>query len=230
MTKTGLHQSSLTKKYVMAFAGLFLITFLFVHMTINLLILLPGSENYEAQEMYNRAAHFMGTNIIIKIFEVVLFGGFIVHILYGIILQIQNWMARPTRYKKEGFEHTSPFSKFMIHTGILVFVFLVIHLIDFYFKVKIFHGAEEVVYDGEIFHDLGALVIEKFINPGYVIFYVVALLFLAFHLHHAFQSGFQSLGLNHPKYTPFIKTLSLIVSVVLFIGYSIIPVVIYFGQ
>jgi len=86
-------QSSLTKKYVMAFMGLFLITFLFVHMTINLLLLLPNTD------WFNIAAHFMGTNIFIKIFEVVLFGGFIIHIIYGLILQVQNWLARPTRYK-----------------------------------------------------------------------------------------------------------------------------------
>ena len=113
-------QSSLTKKYVMAFAGLFLISFLFVHMTINLLVLLPDTD------LFNVAAHFMGTNIVIKVFEIVLFGGFIIHIIYGLVLQIQNWMARPTRYRIEGWSHSSPFSKFMIHTAVLIFIFLVI--------------------------------------------------------------------------------------------------------
>jgi succinate dehydrogenase cytochrome b subunit len=230
MGKTRFIQSSLTKKYIMALAGLFLITFLFVHMTINLFVLLPKSENYETLQLFNLAAHFMGTNIFIKIFELVLFGGILIHILYGLILQIQNWMARPIRYKKEGYSHTSPFSKFMIHTGILMLIFLVIHLFDFYFKVKLFHGAEEVVYDGEIYHDLGALVIEKFLHLGYVIFYVIIMIILGFHLHHAFQSAFQSLGLNHPKYTPFIKFLSLVVSIILPLGFAIIPLVIYFGQ
>ncbi|MCF8227913.1 MAG: succinate dehydrogenase cytochrome b subunit [Bacteroidales bacterium] len=230
MARTGFYQSSLTKKYVMALAGLFLITFLFVHLGINLLVLCKGSANYEARELFNIAAHFMGTNVLIKIFEVVLFGGFIIHIIYGFVLQIQNWMARPKRYKKENFSFTSPFSKFMIHTGIIIFIFLIIHLFDFYFKAKIYGDVKEVIYDGKHYHDLGLLVIDKFQHLGFVIFYVVILIFLGFHLHHAFQSVFQSLGLNHPRYMPVLKTISLIISIILPLGFMIIPLVIYFGN
>jgi len=219
-----LTQSSLTKKYVMAFAGLFLITFLFVHMGINLLVLLPSTDTF------NIAAHFMGTNPVIKVFEVVLFGGFFIHIIYGLILQVQNWMARPDRYKIEGWSHTSPFSKFMIHTAVIIFIFLVIHLSDFYIKAKFLGQVDNVMIGGEDYHDLGSMVIAKFQLGGYVIGYIIAILILAFHLHHGFQSGFQSLGLNHTKYTPVIKGLSTLVSIVLAIGFIIIPLVIYFGN
>lgn len=214
-------QSSLTKKYVMAFAGLFLITFLFVHLGINLLVLLPDTS------WFNIAAHFMGTNILIKIFEVVLFGGFIIHIIYGLILQIQNWMARPNRYKVEGWSHKSPFSKFMIHTAAIIFIFLVIHLIDFYFKTKFGHLD---VVEGEDYHDLATLVLAKFELRGYVIGYIVALVILGFHLHHGFQSAFQSLGLNHKTYTPIINVAGILVTLILVGGYIIIPLVIYFGN
>lgn len=217
-------QSSLTKKYVMALAGLFLVSFLFVHMSINLLVLLPDTS------LFNIAAHFMGTNILIKVFEVVLFGGLIIHIIYGIIVQIQNWMARPQRYKIEGWSHTSPFSKFMIHTAVLIFIFLVIHLVDFYIKAKFLGGVEEVVIDGKSYHDLGALVIEKFRLPFYTFGYIVMMIFLGFHLHHGFESAFQSLGLSHSKYTPFIKMLSTVVAIVLSVGFIIIPLAIYFGN
>lgn len=230
MAKTGFHQSSLTKKYIMALAGLFLIIFLFVHLAINLLVLLKGSENYEARELFNIAAHFMGTNIFIKVFEVVLFGGFLIHILYGLVLQIQNWMARPERYKKENYSFTSPFSKFMIHTGILVLIFLVIHLNDFYIIAKFTDTLQKVNYHGEMYPDLGLLVIEKFHIPWYVTFNIVMFLLLGFHLHHAFQSGFQSMGWQHSKYSPTVRTLSLIVSVFLTIGFITIPLVIYFGN
>ncbi len=219
-----LTQSSLTKKFVMAFAGLFLITFLFVHMSINLLVLLPSTDTF------NIAAHFMGTNIVIKVFEVVLFGGFIIHIIYGLVLQIQNWMARPNRYKIEGWSHTSPFSKFMIHTALIILVFLVIHLTDFYIKAKFLGNVDDVMINGNEYHNLGAMVIAKFQMLGYVIGYILAIIFLAFHLHHGFQSGFQSLGLNHSKYTPFIMNLSTIISIVLAIGFITIPLVIYFGN
>ena len=208
----------------MALAGLFLITFLFVHMTINLLVLLPDTD------LFNIAAHFMGTNILIKVFEVVLFGGFIIHIIYGLVLQVQNWMARPQRYKIEGWSHTSPFSKFMIHTAALIFVFLVIHLGDFYIKAKFLGQVEEVMINGKQYHDLGALVIEKFQIPLYAFGYMVMMVFLGFHLHHGFESAFQSLGLTHTKYTPFVKKLSTAVSVILALGFIIIPLFIYFGN
>jgi succinate dehydrogenase / fumarate reductase cytochrome b subunit len=213
----------------MALAGLFLITFLFVHLGLNLTLLLPESEAFETNQIFNIAAHFMGTNILIKIFEVVLFGGFLIHILYGLILQIQNWLARPKRYKVEGWSHTSVFSKFMIHTGALIFIFLVIHLMDFYIKAKFLGEIESVFYDGKEYHDMGALVVEKFQYLGFVIGYIVVLIFLGFHLHHAFQSAFQSLGLNHSKYTPFIKGVSTIISIILPVGYAIIPLTIYFS-
>ncbi len=216
-------QSSLTKKFVMAFMGLFLITFLFVHLGINFLVLLPDTT------AFNVAAHFMGTNPVIKVFEVILFGGFIIHIIYGLILQIQNWMARPNRYKIEGWSHTSPFSKFMIHTAAIIFIFLAIHLADFYFKAKLGHIGE-VNIDGENIHDMAALVLAKFKIFGFVIGYIVAFVILGFHLHHGFQSAFQSLGLNNRTYTPFIKSLSTIISIVLALGFIVIPIAIYFGN
>ena len=216
-------QSSLTKKFVMAFMGLFLITFLFVHLGINFLVLLPDTTSF------NVAAHFMATNPVIKVFEVILFGGFIIHIIYGLILQIQNWMARPNRYKIEGWSHTSPFSKFMIHTAAIIFIFLAIHLGDFYFKSK-FGQIGEVNIDGETIHDMAALVIAKFKIFGFVIGYILAFIILGFHLHHGFQSAFQSLGLNNRTYTPFIKSLSTIISIVLALGFIIIPIAIYYGN
>ncbi len=224
MGSSTLHQSSLTKKYVMAFAGLFLITFLFVHLGINLLVLLPDTN------WFNLAAHFMGTNILIKIFEFVLFGGFIIHIIYGLFIQVQNWLARPERYKKEGWSHTSVFSKFMIHTAVLIFIFLILHLGDFYIKAKFLGEIGEVAIDGKMYHDMGALVLAKFQFPVYVFGYSLMMMFLGFHLHHGFQSAFQTLGLSHSKYTPFIKYLSTFVSIVLAAGYISIPVLIYFGN
>ena len=217
-------QSSLTKKYVMAFMGLFLITFLFVHLGINLLVLLPSTD------WFNIAAHFMGTNILVKIFEVVLFGGFIIHIIYALTLQIQNWLARPNRYKVEGWSHKSIFSKFMIHTAIIIFTFLVIHLIDFYIKAKFLGQISDIQINGHTYHDMAALVLAKFQLPVYVIGYIILFIILGFHLHHGFQSAFQSLGLNSNTYTPFIKLLSTIFSIVLALGFISIPLAIYFGN
>ncbi len=219
-----LSQSSLTKKYVVALAGLFLITFLFVHLAINLLLLLPATDTF------NVAAHFMGTNIIIKVFEVVLFSGIFIHIIYSLIVQVQNWMARPVRYKLENWSHTSPFSKFMIHTSVIIFIFLVFHLIEFYIETKFLGQIADVVIDGESYPDMGLKVITAFKIPIVVIGYILSFIVLGFHLHHGFQSAFQSLGLNHTKYTPTIKLLSTAVSIILAVGFIIIPLAIYFGN
>jgi succinate dehydrogenase / fumarate reductase, cytochrome b subunit len=226
MGNSSLTLSSITKKVIMALAGLLLISFLLVHLGINLTLLIPDS----GREIFNKAAHFMVTNPVIKIFEVVLFGGFIIHILYGLVLQFQNWRARPQGYKVNSSSQLSYFSKFMIHTGILIFIFLAIHLIDFYFKAKFSDVVPEVTYDGETYHDLGLLIIEKFKLPEFVIGYIIAFLFLGFHLHHAFQSAFQSMGWNHSKYTPFIKKLSLVVSIIIPLGFTIIPLIIFFSS
>lgn len=206
--------SSVSKKLVMALAGLFLITFLIVHLTINLFLL------SDDPDPFNKAAHFMASNPLIKIFEVVLMGGFLIHIIWGVILQIQNWMARPKRYKVTYPSQTSFFSKYMIYLGIIILIFLFLHFLNFYFvKLGLVEGDHENFY---------GMVYDLFKIPVYLVIYLVSFIILAFHLHHGFQSAFQTLGLNHKKYTPVIKTIGLIYSIVVPAGFSIIPIVIYF--
>lgn len=214
--------SSIGKKFLMSLAGLFLITFLLVHLGINLLLILNDDPM-----VFNKAAHFMGTNKLIKVFEVVLFGGFLLHIIYALIVQAQNWLARPRRYHKFSRSDTSVFSRWMIHTAVIILTFLVIHLADFYFKAK-FGSLPEIVEGGVHYHDLATLVINKFKITGYVIFYVAMFLFLGFHLIHGFQSAFKTLGLNNTKYSPFIMALGIIYTIVVVAGFCAIPLVIYF--
>jgi len=214
--------SSIGKKLLMSLAGLFLIVFLIVHLGINLLVLL------ESPEAFNRAAHFMGTNVIIKIMEIVLFGGFLLHMLYACIVTIQNWIARPRGYKKANYSQTSVFSKYMVHTAAVLTIFLVLHLLDFYIKSEFFGEIEEVNYDGKIVHDLASLVIARFQIKWVVWVYLIALLGLGFHLHHGFQSAFQTLGINHPVYTPVIKTTGIIYTVLITAGFMSIPVLVFY--
>src|SRR5690606_26359842 len=124
---------------------------------------------------------------------------------------------------------TEYFSNYMTHTALIIFVFLVIHLVDFYVKAKITHeGIAYANYDGIDYKDLGSLVIAKFKIGGYVIFYVAALLFLGFHLLHGFYSAFQTLGLTHKKYTPFIKGVAVVYTLVVTLGFISIPLYVYF--
>lgn len=198
----------------MALAGLFLITFLVVHLAINLLLL--RSDDGAA---FMVAVEFMTTNPVVKIMELFLMGGFAIHIVIGVIIQIQNWLARPVRYKVGGYSHLSFFSKYMIHTGAIIFVFLVVHFTNFYF-VKLGWVSPPEGVGKEDFYQMAALL---FANRFYAILYVVLMIFLGFHLHHAFQSAFQTLGLNHSKYTPFIKAVSTIYSIVVPLGFACIP-------
>jgi succinate dehydrogenase / fumarate reductase cytochrome b subunit len=222
MSKTVTY-SSVAKKIIMSLAGLFLTSFLVVHLGINLLILFDKS-----LELFNQAAHFMATNPLIQTFQYVLFFGFILHIILGLVLQIQNWAARPLRYQKKGSSEQSYFSKFMIHTGAIVFIFLIIHFANFFVKAKFGHIAP-ITYESGTFENLGQLVVDLFKDGAYVIFYVIAILLLGFHLEHGFQSAFQSLGLNHSRYTPFIKGFGTVFSVLITLGFIAIPLVIYFS-
>lgn len=207
----------------MSLAGAFLVSFLLVHMGINLLVIL-----YKDPMVFNKAAHFMGTNKIIKVFEIVLFGGFLLHILYGILLQIQNWMARPNRYYTYNKSEVSAFSKYMIHTALIILVFLVIHIADFYYKAKFAGDVGEMVVDGVHYHDLASLVIEKFRIPGFVILYIASFVFLGFHLVHGVQSAFKTLGYNNPRTLNLIRIIAITYAVIVVSGFTSIPLVIYF--
>jgi len=206
--------SSLAQKLVMALAGFFLILFLLVHLSINLLLLGDNPETF------NRAAAFMSGFWLVKIFEVVLIGGLLIHIIMGITLQIQNWIARPTRYKKRYPSQTSFFSKYMIWTGGIVFIFLFIHFLNFWFVRLGFVEGDH--------HNFYGMAHQLFSYMGYNIIYWISFLILGFHLHHAFQSAFQTFGLNNRKCTPVIKTIGIIYSILVPLGFALIPFVIYF--
>lgn len=225
---SNIFSSSIGKKLMMALAGLFLVVFLLVHLGININLIL-----FKDPRIFNIAAHFMATNILIKIFEVILFVGILLHIIYGLIIQVLNWIARPKRYhlSLNNPTRTSFFSKFMIHTAAVVLVFMIIHLFDFYFLAKFGHGhVAEVTYNGKIYHDLGSLVIEKFQILWVDIFYIACFLFLGFHLIHGFGSAFQTLGLNQKVYTPVIKSLGYIYTFIVVAGFTVIPLWIYFTR
>ncbi len=215
---------SIGRKLIMSLMGLFLCAFLLVHLGINLLLIFC-----DTTEPFNIAANFMASNVVIKVFEIGLFGGILLHIIYAVILTIKNWFARTVGYKVGNNQQTSFFSKYMVHTASIIGIFLILHLMDFYVKAKFLGGATSVTYeDGKTFHDLGALVIARFHIGWVVMVYIVALLGLGFHLIHGFQSAFQTIGLNHPVYTPIIKGLGLFYSVVVAAGFMAIPIVVYF--
>jgi len=219
-----LFNSSIGRKLIMSLAGLFLITFLVVHLGINLLLII-----FESRDYFNIASHFMSSNTVIKVFEIILFGGFILHMVYGVILYIINFIARgQIRYKVTNNSQTSFFSKYMIHTAIVITIFLVLHLFDFYINSKFLGDISTYYINNEPFHDLGLLVIKRFQIGWAVVIYIAALLGIGFHLQHGFQSAFQTLGINHKFYSPLLKKIGIIYSIFISAGFILIPLYIYF--
>ena len=211
--------SSITKKVLMALAGLFLVTFLCVHLGINLMLL-----KNDGGRAFSEAATFMGTNPVIKIAEIVLFAGFLLHIVFGLVVSAQNRSARPTAYARSNNSETSFFSKYMFHTGIIVLIFLALHFCDFYF-IKIGLVAPP---PGIAVHDFYNRTLLLFSTPLYSLFFIVSFIFLGIHLNHAIQSAFQTLGWNHSKYTDAVKLIGSVYSVLIAIGFSIVPIYVLF--
>ena len=205
--------SSISKKFIMALAGLFLISFLPVHMIINLMLLKSDPEPF------NKAAHFMATFPVIKIVEIILIAAIIIHISWGVFLQIRNWLARPVGYVSGNKSQTSFFSKFMIWTGASILTFLVIHFFNFYFiKLGLVRGNPEDFYS--IAHQL-------FKIPAYNYIYLVCFALLGLHLFHAISSAFQTLGLNHRIWTPVVKIFAWIYAIALPLGFAFISITIW---
>lgn len=215
MKKSVFSLSSLSHKYVMAMAGIFLMLFLISHLLTNLLMLMG-----DGGKAFDSAVEFLSSNPFIKITEYVLFAGFIIHILLGVVIWIRNQKARPVGYHVALKSETSAFSKFMFHTGVIIFVFLIIHLSNFFF-VKL--GLVPVPDFADGSHDFYAMAVVLFKNHWYSLIYIISFVFLGFHLKHAFQSAFQSLGLSHSKYTPAIKVIGTIYALIISIGFAIIP-------
>ena len=209
--------SSIVRKFIMALSGLFLIIFLITHLVINSLTLASS------KDLFNEAAHFMATNPIIYAMQYVLALGFIIHIGMGIKLTIQNKRARSQEYVYNKMsKNTDLSSRSMIVSGGLVIVFLALHLRDYFYQMK-FVGLPEGTTDYD-------LVVNLFTNPYYTAVYVIAFIVLGIHLNHGFKSAFQSMGANHKKYNPLIKTVSTAYSLVIALGFSTIAIFHFINQ
>lgn len=212
--------SSIGKKFLMSLSGFFLIAFLLVHLFVNSLILFDKSGH-----LFNQVAHFMGTNPIIKIVEPVLAIGFILHIIYAIILTLQNQMARPVKYDRQKLSGSSTWaSRNMFILGTLVFVFLAIHIANFFWKMK-FTGHELLEENAVGGVENAYLLVTTFFQEWYIVgLYIIGAIALGFHLSHAFWSAFQTLGFSNIKWRKRLDFLGLIYTLVVAGGFAIIPI------
>ncbi len=216
--------SSIGRKYVMAFTGLFLVIFLVVHAYININVLFTNGE-----ENFNRAAHFMGTNILVRIAEIGLFAGIIVHIVQGYALARLNNSARNTRYAINAPAKTSTwYSRSMALLGTLILLFLIVHIAQFWVPSR-FGGLEEVQYKTLETHNLYARMSAVFTNQWIVLLYVLGCVSLGWHLLHGFQSAFQTIGWKQRKYAKLIENTGVIFSIVVPLIFALMPVFMHFG-
>lgn len=214
--------SSIGKKLIMGITGLFLISFLVVHCFLNSFVFFDNTG-----VLFNEGAHFMATNWIIRAMEVVLMLGLLMHIVQGARLTFQNQAARPQKYAyNDGNANSKWYSRSMGLLGTLLLIFLIVHLSQFW-MVSRFTGIPTTDAAGH--EDLYAVMKGTFSNIWFVVLYVLSMISLGYHLLHGFASAFQTMGWNHKKYTPIIKTIGVWFSILIPLIFAAMPVWIYLG-
>lgn len=212
--------SSIGKKLLMSLTGLFLILFLLIHLIGNLQLL-----KNDGGMSFNIYAKLMTTNPLIKFISYGNYFFILLHAFIGISLALYNRTAKGQKYAVAANNNTTWASKNMALLGTLILAFIFIHMGDFWLKMKL-DQLPMVTYpglEGEI-KDLYFSVNETFKQPLFVGLYVIGMIILAFHLQHGFQSAFQTLGINHKKYTPVIKTIGVAYAILVPLGFAIIPI------
>ncbi len=203
----------------MGLAGAGWTLFVAGHMAGNMLI-------FAGPETFNRYGHAIVSNKpLLYGTEAFLILCLVVHVALGIILTIENKKAKPKKYAVAAnpAKRSSLASSFMALHGSIILVFIITHLMTFKY------GPEYLVeYGGETMRDLHRLTLEVFSDPLYVVGYVICLILLGFHLSHGASSVFQSLGLNHPRYTPVIKKAGFVYALVVAGGFLSQPLYIFF--
>lgn len=206
---------SISKKILVALLGGFLSIFLLFHASANLCIL-----RNDGGAWYNAFCDFMGTNYVIKAFEIILFGALLLHIALTIWLSITNWLARPKGYHKHQRSKTHTGSKLQIWTGILIIACLLLHFMDFYF-VKLGW------VDGNLnFYEQAR---EKFQITHIAICYLVFFVVVWFHLRHGFAAIFQTLGLYNNKFGKAIEVIGVIYATIICLMFASVVILVYFG-
>lgn len=215
--------SSIGRKLIMSLTGLFLVLFLVIHLAGNLQLL-----TNDGGESFNAYAYIMTHNPLIKVISYGNYVFIILHAVIGLLIYFKNKKAKGGKYAVKTSANGSFSSKNMALLGTLILAFIFIHMGDFWLKMKL--GQLEMVTSTSLGHevkDLFTRVSAAFDNPLLVASYLVGQLVLAFHLWHGFQSAFQTLGLNHKKYTPIIAGLGKIIAIVIPLGFALIPALHY---
>lgn len=213
--------SSIGLKIQMAISGVAMIGFLIGHLLGNLQIFI-------GQEKFNDYAEFLHSMPnVLWIARSVLIAALIIHVYTAIKLGAMNKKARGTSYRCEKTVQASFASRYMFHSGMIILIFIFIHLAHFTFKS--FNPEYSDLLDEFERPDVYRMLILGFKDIPMSIFYIVANIFIGIHLHHAVQSFFRTLGLINSKFEPLIKSLSALTSILLSIGFISIPLTVLLG-
>jgi len=218
--------ASVSKKFAMALSGLGLVGFVIVHLLGNLALYRPDGIHFNT---YAQTLHNLGALLVIA--EIGLLAVVLLHIVTGIGLKRNHAAARPEKYRmwrsKGGPTPSNFSSRTMIFSGLVLLVFIAVHVWQFRFGASIDQGYVTQI-NGEEARDLHRLVVETFKNPAWVGFYVFCMLLFGTHLRHGIWSAFQSLGLVSGGTSRKLLSLSGLLSFILAVGFLFIPVYIYF--
>lgn len=214
------YKSSIGKKQIVAITGLMLIIYLVLHLAGNLLI-------YGGPEALNKYAETLASlRPGFYLIEVALALVFLIHIWVTTILVTENWQARKARYADYDPKGKRTWSsRLMPISGLIIITFVIVHLLDFTFVNH--EGANSILGDGKGYKLYGIL-INTFADPFRSLLYVTAMFCIALHLSHGVQSFIQTFGFNHPRYTPIVQKFSNWFALLMAIGFSSIPVYVYF--
>ena len=212
---TKFYEASVGKKVVHAVTGCILVLFVLGHLVGNLQVFM-GAEQINEYARLLRNLHGM-----IWVVRAVVLVAFVWHIIIGIQLWLTNRAARPVDYQKRKWVKASFASRTMIITGPLVLAFVIYHLLDLTFGVV----------HPNFNHNLNvyANIVSDFQRAPIAIIYIVAMIVLGYHMSHGIWSMFQSVGLNGPRWTPFIQKCAWVIAVLFVIGMSSIPVSVMIG-
>lgn len=215
--------STLMRKTLMAVTGLFLCFFLVIHLLGNLQLLLPARQ---AVVSFNSYSQLLSGNIFIKIISYILYASIVIHCLDALVITLKN-KKTAGRYAVDNRGKASKwYSRNMGILGTIILIFLVFHFKDFWYQYKF----GDLPKDESGHKDLYAIVIAAYQNWWYVLFYVLSMFALGYHLLHGFYSAARTLGLYHPKYVRWVRVFGTGYSYIITIGFAIIPVYIYLTQ
>jgi succinate dehydrogenase / fumarate reductase, cytochrome b subunit len=227
MSLQAIWQSTIGKKVVMAISGIALMLFLIVHLAGNLTLFIP-----DGGDIFNAYAHKLESlGLLLYVAEAGLLAVFLFHVIAAIQVHLSKKRARNSRYatqaSKGGPSKMTVASRSMIITGIVLFIFIPLHIWMFKFNAGTPHPTT-MVGEKEM-KDLYTVVVEAFMNPGITFFYTAVMLLLGLHMRHGFWSALQSLGAMKPRYLPAIYAAGLTFAILLAGGFLVIPLYFFFN-